>query len=811
MKFTHNFQLRGLAASVFFLAAIHCAWPARAATAGSSQNDALIIVKGRKTDAVIVLAPNAGRYERQGAYDLAHYIDMMTGAALPIAETPKEIEKALASERPLLILGREAFEAKPDLRGLLAEKLKKHPYIRTDGIVLLREGNRVYLAGDNDESDYFAVSELLRGWGVRWFMPGDFGECVPSESELNIGDLNFVYSPPFEIRSFWISWLGEQAGREDFLLRNMMTKGEDLPAAGHHLGTFTKGLGKSVFEIPLTEPATASHIADQADKLYADQKNISIAMEDGLYSSDNEQDKQLLSLQWDKYMLRPSVTDAMLQLYNNVAGILHNRHPESASKLGFLIYSNMFLPPVRPTTLAPSLFGMIAPIDIDAIHGMDDPRSPERQEFRSIFEKWAKLTAGQLTVYDYDQSMLVWRDLPNPSIQEFEQDVKHYRDAGILGIDTESRLALSTTFINLYLRGRLMWDPDADVKALTDDFYQKFFGPAAKPMAEYWNSIFAAWRDTIVTEHEFFIAPAIYTPEVMARLEKPLREAEKIAEKIKAFGRPLTRNEKLYVQRIQFVRLGYDVLRSYVDMVQKAATNGDYVAAVAAGERGLAARQKLTEMNPAFTTTKLESGYAFWPGEVQQYRELEADVGGEKGRLLFMLPLEWSLHRDPQRDGFEKGYRDGPVDLSFWKAHRADYNLESRKSYPSDQWEVVRTDLYLQAQGVRNPDGQSPIGDFWYRTDFDLTDSQAAGPPHVLFPGLFNQCTLYLNGAEVGQRKLNDLWWLNDYRFEWDVSLGNHVRAGANTLGLLCHNVHHMAGMFRRPFLYQPASAPKAH
>ena len=190
------------------------------------------------------------------------------------------------------------------------------------------------------------------------------------------------------------------------------------------------------------------------------------------------------------------VTDAMLQLYNNVAGILDNRHPESASRLGFLIYSNMFLPPVRPTTLAPSLFGMIAPIDIDAIHGMDDPGSPERQEFRSIFEKWAKLTAGQLTVYDYDQSMLVWRDLPNPSIQEFEQDVKHYRDAGILGIDTESRLALSTTFINLYLRGRLMWDPDADVKALTDDFYQKFFSPAAKPMAEYWNSIFAAFGAT---------------------------------------------------------------------------------------------------------------------------------------------------------------------------------------------------------------------------------------------------------------------------------------------------------------------------
>jgi len=802
--------LRAFATSVLSLAAVLVVSQANAATAGRLQQHALTIARDGKSDAVIVLAPNAGRYERQGAYDLAHYIDMMTGAVLPIAETPEVIEKALASERPLLILGREAFEAKPELRAVLAEKLKKHPYIRTDGIVLHREGKRIYLAGDNDESDYFAVAELLRAWGVRWFMPGDFGECVPNEDELNVGDLDIVYSSPFEIRSFWISWVGEQVGREDFLLRNMMTDGKDLPAAAHNLGTFTKGLGKSVFEMPFTDLATAGHIVDEVDKLYEAQKNISLAMEDGLYSSTNEQDKQLLSLQWDKYMMRPAVTDAMLQLYNNVADKLHERHPESASKLGFLIYSNMFLPPVRNMTLAPSLFGMIAPIDTDPIHGMGDPRSPERQEFRAIFDKWAKLTEGRLAMYDYDQSMLVWRDLPNPSIQEFEQDVKRYRDAGILGFDTESRLALATTFINLYLRGRLMWDPVTDVNGLIDDFCQKFFGPAAKPMADYWNIIFAAWRDTIVTEHEFFVAPAIYTPEVTARLEKPLREAQKIAENIKALNRPLTRNEKLYLQRIEFVRLSYDVLSSYIDMVKEGATNGDYAAAVAAGEGGLTARQKLTEMNGAFTTTKLESGYAFWPGEVQQYRELEADVDGEKGRLLFMLPLEWSFHRDPRRDGLEKGFRDGPIDLSFWQAHHADYSLESRKSYPSDQWEVVRTDLYVQAQGVRSPDGQSALGDLWYRTDFDLTPSQAAASPHILFPGLFNQCALYLNGAEVGQRKYNDIWWMNDYRFEWDVALGDHVRAGANTLALLCHNVHHMGGMFRRPFLYDHVSAPGA-
>jgi len=810
MKIPDKIRPCGFATLILLLASVCCGLHADAAPATGSRQDALIISKFGKTDAVIILAPNAGRYERQGAYDLAHYIGMMTGAAPSIVETPGDIESALDGERPLLVLGREAFEAKPQLRVILDEKLKKHPYIRADGIVLLREGNRVYLAGPNDESDYFAVAELLRLWGVRWFMPGDFGECVPTLDELKIGDLNVVYSPPFEIRSFWISWLGEQQGREDFLLRNMMTDGTDLPAAGHNLGAFTKGIAKSVFEIVLTEPATANHIAEAADKLYAAQKDISLAMEDGLYTSNNDQDKQLLALQWDKYMLRPSVTDAMLQLYNNVASTLHERHPESASRLGFLIYSNMFLPPDRAIKLAPSLFAMIAPIDLDPIHGMDDVRSPVRQEYRAILDKWAQLTEGRLTVYDYDQSMLVWRDLPNPSIQEFEQDVKHYRDAGILGIDTESRLALSTTFINLYLRGRLMWNPEQNVEALLEDFYQNFFGPAAEPMADYWTIIFAAWKDTNVTEHEYVVAPAIYTSDVVARLAAPMNDAENMVGEIAASGRPLTRIENLYVQRVHFVRLGYEVVRAYSDMVREAATNGDYAAAVEAGERGLAARQKLTDMNSAFTATKLESGYAFWPGEVQQYRELQAYVDGSKGRILSRLPVDWSFHRDPKGVGLQQRYYDQPIDLGYWQAHRAENKLETRKDYPADQWEVVRADLYLQAQGVRRSDGQSELGDIWYRADFDLTSEQASGAPHIMFPGLFNQCTLYLNGEEIAQRKYNELWWMNDYRFEWDVALGSHVRSGGNSLGLLCRNIHHMGGMFRRPFLYEPVRAASA-
>jgi hypothetical protein len=798
---------RVLVTASIFLAASRSLTPGQCATAGAPSPEALAITKDGGSDAVIVQSPKAGAIEKQAAADLAKYIKLMSGAEPPIVSSPEETKAALASGDPVLVLGQAAFEAKPALAGKLAAVLKKKPHLRDDGILLLREGNKVYVAGANDESHYFAVAELLRAWGVRWFMPGDFGECVPRETSLSVGALDTVYSPPFEVRTFWVSWLGENAGVAAYQLRNLMDGSNSVYPAGHALGQYTRGLARTPFETPLTDPKTAEQVARLTEDLYAADKDFSLAMEDGLYQSDYPRDQQLMGLQWDKYFLRWSVSDPMLELLNDVAARLRERHPQSRSKIGFLIYSNMFLPPKLVTRLEPSLYAMLAPIDIDPIHPMGDPQSPPKNEYESILFQWAKLTKGQLVIYDYDQSMLVWRDLPNPSHQAFKEDVKRYRDAGVLGFATESRMALATTGINLYLRARLMWNPEEDVDALLEDFYARFFGPARAPMRDYWSAIFYAWRNTIATEHEHFIIPAIYTPQLVQKLEAPLREAEKALEPLRQPTRTLTDEERKYLERINFVRLGYETLKAYVAMVEAGATNLDYQAAVAAGERGLQARDALTRANPAFTTTRLEKGTAFWPGEVAQYRDLRALVDGQRGRLLRALPLEWSFHRDKERKGQEAGYSAGAVDLRFWREHKNEYDLDSRKDYPPDQWEMVRTDLYIQAQGIRDPDRQGYTGDYWYRTEPALTAEEIGAHPRLHFPGLLNACELYVNGVEAARHNQVEPWWFNDYRFEWDVPLDGKLREGVNIIALRCHNPHHMGGMFRRPFLYAPIEA----
>lgn len=778
------------------------AFAGRPATA----QDSLKIVDEGKTRAVVVVDAKAGKWEQRAAADLVKYIERMSGARPQLANPAA----GAAADVPLIVVGSAALKADPTLADALAKAAKKEPTLRGDAIVLRRTGNRVYVAGTNDDSHYYAATELLRRWGCRWYLPTDIGECVPETKTLTVGALEYAYAPPFEVRNYWISWNGSTDGQEEFTRRNFMNYDVGVPN-GHAIGEYVKELvpkGKTLFDIPIAEDATADHIAKKVSARFAKGEYFSLGMEDGVYRSESKLDRELQAGLRDKYFLSDSLTDPFLTLYNKVSDRLLKEHPNSKARIGFLAYGNLTIPPQRKIVAAKPLVAYLAAIDVDPIHGMDDPKSPPRREYKEMVYRWAEVMQGRAVVYDYDQGMLVWRDVPNPSIQAIRQDVKHYRKAGILGVSTESRNATATTFLNLYVRGQLYWNPDADVDAMLAEFYATFYGPASKPMAEYWNAILRAWEGTVCTEHEHFVIPAIYTPELLAKLRTHLADAELSAAPLA--GRE-GRNNALYVQRVKFARATFDVLEAYTAMVRAAAGDVDYKAAVAAGERGLAARLELAKMNPTFTTRVIgvaaetkDGGPAWFPGEVEQYRALHALTDGTKGALIAKLPLEWAFRRDPHDTGVVSGWAHRPIDLTWWKSRKDAGSVDSHRENPG-HWETLRADLYMQAQGVLSPDYHSYTGYAWYRTDIDLAADAAKGKVRVMFPGLFNEAWLYVNGHLVSHRAYKEPWWLSDYKFEWDVDLSEHVKAGANTIAVRVNNPHHFGGMFRRPFLYRPA------
>ena len=263
----------------------------------------------------------------------------------------------------------------------------------------------------------------------------------------------------------------------------------------------------------------------------------------------------------------------------------------------------------------------------------------------------------------------------------------------------------------------------------------------------------------------------------------------------------LAPNDRLVLERLLFTRLGFEVIDGYMAMVRDSATDGDYAAAVTAGRRGLAARDALTAINPTFTATRLEGGDAWWAGEVQQYADLAHLTDGSKGRLVQRLPLEWPVRRDPDRSGQARAFAVEPVDLTTWAGQDGSWPVAARKDYP-DAWEMLRTDLYAGAQGVRRRDGTGFTGDLWYRTDLQLTADDAKARLHLMLPGVFGACRLFVDGVEVARRLQDPLWWRNDYTFQWDIDLSGQLKPGFNGLALACDSQGHFAGLFRRPFLY---------
>lgn len=783
---------------------------------GFAPDRGLVIARDGKTDAVVIVSPTAGGAEKQAAADLAKYIGLLCGTAPALANTQAAIDEALKGKAPVFLVGSAAIQAEPKLAQTLAKVAKPKPMLRADAIVARRVGNRVYLAGTNADSHYFAVAWLLQQWGCRWYLPTDIGECIPSHPTLSIDQLDFVYAPPFEMRSYWCSWNGDGTGKADFQLRNYMN-GESYAGMGHALGSYTgdlaKQLGKSVFEVPFSEPQTAAAIVD---KMATGMQNrpshgISLAIEDGNFTNESKNDAKLQAGIYDKYFLKPMMTDPMMAMYTNVGKALDEKYPDNATRFGGMAYVNVTIPPQWKTSISDRLVMWLAPIDIDPIHGMDSPLSPPRQEYKEMMYRWADIMQGRLCIYDYDQGMLVWRDIPNPCQMAFAQDVKHYAKAGIIGINTESRNAIATIFTNLYFRGQLMWDPNADVKALEKEFYANFYGPAAGPMGKFWDAIFTTWENTTVTEHEFMAAPAIYTPALMTELGKAMVEANAaIAPLEKQANR--TRNEEQFVQRMVMARKQWAVMTAYLSMVNAAATECDYAKAGQIGTQGLAARIDLARMNPTFTTHVVGPGAepttpagdaAWWPGEVKQYLDLNDFTNGTKGTLVTKLPLEWDFHRDPRDTGLPRGWAYKKADLTYWNANKAKYDINTLKDYPTTEWETIRTDMYPQAQGIRHPDSQSFTGFLWYKTNVSLKAADVAGPVHVYFPGIFNECWLYVNGNLVAHREQNAMWWYNSYKFEWDVDLTGQLAAGENDITIRFNNPHHFGGLFRRPFLYK--------
>ena len=147
-----------------------------------------------------------------------------------------------------------------------------------------------------------------------------------------------------------------------------------------------------------------------------------------------------------------------------------------------------------------------------------------------------------------------------------------------------------------YALVHLAWNPQADVAAVMDDYYERGFGPAAADVKAYWQLLERTRMEFVAKEPSRFRAfdlPKKYTPELFAQAQAHLDTAAK---------KLATADEK-HRRRLHFIQYGLDYAKLLVDtrawMQKLEASKGQDIAAKAQVETNYTRAEQMKQNAPA--------------------------------------------------------------------------------------------------------------------------------------------------------------------------------------------------------------------
>ncbi len=351
-----------------------------------------------------------------------------------------------------------------------------------------------------------AVYEYLRGLGVRWYMPGDLGEIIPELKTVELTSVDKTVKPDFPYRNLGDYAPSFRGGNRDgmlYKLRSGVDASLELPGphglCNVYLRDEVKKAHPEYFALQrdgqrskdhacLSSPGFFDYTVKYARTvfdIYPDQQYISLWPNDGFYIGSICQ----CDLCKGKCTLERGTPDGDLSDYvwdfvERVAKELYKTHPDRKVICG--AYGAYKLPPLKIAKFSPNVMvGIVQP--------RYDFNNPETHaQTLEIRKGWLeKLAPGNLQIYchylgsgshlsSYFPHAIAedLRSLKGKSQGEFIEQTY----GGIEGGNAGDMHAPGFNHLNMYVTTRYYWDADQDIEALLNEYYEKFYGPAAKEM-----------------------------------------------------------------------------------------------------------------------------------------------------------------------------------------------------------------------------------------------------------------------------------------------------------------------------------------
>lgn len=718
----------GLLAAAWLVSACSPAGAMDVVRAG--QPAAVLVVKADETAKP---APTPGRKPRAGpdgdrraAEVLVEWVRKMTGAELPIAT-------AATDGKPTIYLGAAAIDA-----GLKLDAIESPS---REGLRIQCDGRRALLAGQCDTATLKAVCRLLEHWGCRYYLDHPLGEVYPKTNDLALEKLDLTEKPGFLYRSIW----GSQWSAST-LWKTWNGAGGVPLSMGHSWGRYVP---KDLFEMHpeyfqfrggqrrpsdwycTSNPGLRRVFAEGVlAAIESGTPHPSISPPDGRGYCECE----ACRAQDDPRSIEPSsghvcVTNRYVDFYQEVARTVAARHPDSL--LNFYCYADYTQAPTGGVRLAPNLCAWIAPIRYCRYHAIGDAGCPSRRQLAGLIDGWAA-AASKIAYRTYNYN-LAECCVPFSMVSVWKHDIPYLKQKGCIGINLETLSNWQIYGPHTYLSIRLAYDPSADADVIMDEYFTGFYGPAARPMKDYWTGIDRAFAQMNCHAGSFFAVHRVYTPEFLAECRGRIDRAAAAA-----------KGDPAVLARVQMAGEGLRNAEQYAAL-RGAMNRGDFAAAKRTYD-DLVARSEANQ--------KTGLGNHYTVSYVKRFLgpcvEAGAAATAPPNKLLAVLPDRWRMACDEKDEGLVAGHARGDLDDSGWR-------------------EVATYSDTLDAQGL--PDRQTVL---WYRARFQ---APAAGRRlSLVFLEVDGDARVFVGGREVGASERK--------RTPFEVDVGGAVRAGENVVAV---------------------------
>jgi hypothetical protein len=455
---------------------------------------------------VVVVAKDAPAAEQDAAKLLQTWLRRACGvtAGFEILSGEQEAGSSAASVFPkgkvIIALGLAAGPPDPRVAAL-----------EDDGFLIHREGQIISITGHTSDGTYYgAVAFLDRYAGVRFYLPTEFWTSLPASraAVFNGGD---VLSQPFVDSGDISRFAARDMGDPDWLRRigGLRRKGgthqHDLfaifpPAefAQTHPEIYPlydgqryipTNAGDQNWQIDFAEPATLA-AAEQSLAEYfqktPDAAYIAVSVNDNTRWSQSERNQAVIAAfqakdpQGDFH--GTATSDIYWRFMNQLAAWLKQKFPTKL--LVGLAYGPTVTTPAFP--LADNIV-VYANLHLSELPWYRDPQSGPP----AILDQWLAVAHhfGNHEWYEGDGFLLpriysgYWSQFLRELAQHYPSVYMHAEAYPNWGFDGPK----------YYIMAKMWWDPQADPRALTRQFCDDLFGPAAAPMDQYFAQVEALW------------------------------------------------------------------------------------------------------------------------------------------------------------------------------------------------------------------------------------------------------------------------------------------------------------------------------